>query len=164
MTRIHIYTDGSCDPNPGPGGWAAILFYGDKIKELSQPIFQQTTNQRMELLAAIEALKTLTRPCEVTIYSDSAYLVNAFNQGWLNNWVANGWVNSQFKPVANSDLWRELLELTKIHNVEFVKIKGHGNDLNNIRCDKLAREAQEIATKVNNTFHDTFLDVSVEGF
>ncbi len=136
--EIEIYTDGACSGNPGPGGWAAVLMYGDKKKEISggEP---QTTNQRMEMKAAVEALKVLKYPCEVSLYSDSAYLVNAFNQGWLDRWQINGWRTSQKKPVENKDLWEELLKFADKHKVKFVKVKGHADNVYNNRCDELAR-------------------------
>ena len=140
MTKkmVEIYTDGACSGNPGPGGWAAVLMYGDKKKEISGGE-SQTTNQRMEMKAAVEALKALKYPCEVSLYSDSAYLVNAFNQGWLDRWQRNGWKTSQKKPVENKDLWEELLTLTEKHRVKFVKVKGHADNVYNNRCDELAR-------------------------
>lgn len=140
MKNIEIYTDGACSGNPGPGGWGAILIYSGVEKELSgfEP---ESTNQRMELTAAIEALKALKYPCQVKLYSDSAYLINAFNQNWLNNWERNGWQNSQRKPVENQDLWRELLGLSRVHQVEWIKVKGHHDNIYNNRCDQLAREA-----------------------
>ena len=135
---VEIYTDGACSGNPGPGGWAAVLMYGDKKKEISGGE-SQTTNQRMEMKAAVEALKALKYSCEVSLYSDSAYLVNAFNQGWLDRWQRNGWKTSQKKPVENKDLWEELLKLTEKHRVKFVKVKGHSDNQYNNRCDELAR-------------------------
>lgn len=140
MTKkmVEIYTDGACSGNPGPGGWAAVMMYGDKKKEISGGE-SQTTNQRMEMKAAVEALKVLKYPCEVSLYSDSAYLVNAFNQGWLDRWQKNGWKTSQKKPVENKDLWEELLTLTEKHRVKFVKVKGHADNVYNNRCDELAR-------------------------
>ncbi len=135
---VEIYTDGACSGNPGPGGWAAVMMYGDKKKEISGGE-SQTTNQRMEMKAAVEALKALKYPCEVSLYSDSAYLVNAFNQGWLDRWQKNGWKTSQKKPVENKDLWEELLTLTEKHRVKFVKVKGHADNVYNNRCDELAR-------------------------
>jgi len=135
---VEIYTDGACSGNPGPGGWAAVMMYGDKKKEISGGE-SQTTNQRMEMKAAVEALKALKYPCEVSLYSDSAYLVNAFNQGWLDRWQENGWKTSQKKPVENKDLWEELLKLTEKHRVKFVKVKGHSDNQYNNRCDELAR-------------------------
>lgn len=138
MKEVIIYTDGACSGNPGPGGWAAVLIYNGNRKEISGGA-EETTNNRMELTAAIEALKALKEPCKVKVYSDSAYLVNAFNQGWIERWQKNGWVNSKKEKVENSDLWQELIELTAVHEVEWHKIKGHGGDALNERCDELAR-------------------------
>ena len=139
LTKVTIYTDGACSGNPGPGGWAAILMVGDVKKELcgGEP---STTNNRMELLAVINGLKALTRPCEVDLYSDSAYVVNAFQQNWIGKWVRNGWRNSAKAEVANSDLWQELLTLTQRHKVNFIKVKGHADNEFNNRCDVLAVE------------------------
>ncbi len=137
MAQVEIYTDGACSGNPGPGGWAAILIAQGVEKEISGSD-PSTTNNRMELTAALEALKRLKRPCSVKLYSDSAYLVSAFNQGWIANWQRNGWKNSAGDPVSNPDLWQALLKAKDSHQVTWVKVKGHAdNDYNN-RCDKLA--------------------------
>ncbi|MBQ4191090.1 MAG: ribonuclease HI [Clostridiales bacterium] len=137
MSDVVIYTDGACSGNPGPGGWAAILMAGGAKKELSGGE-ANTTNNRMELMGVISGLKALTRPCNVEVHSDSAYVVNAFSQNWIGKWASNGWKNSAKADVANTDLWKELLELTKIHNVTFVKVKGHADNEYNNRCDELA--------------------------
>ena len=137
VTEVTIYTDGACSGNPGPGGWAAILMAGGAKKELSGGE-ANTTNNRMELMGVISGLKALTRPCNVEVHSDSAYVVNAFSQNWIGKWASNGWKNSAKADVANSDLWKELLELTKIHNVTFIKVKGHADNEFNNRCDELA--------------------------
>ncbi|AOQ24671.1 Ribonuclease H [Moorella thermoacetica] len=140
MKEVTIYTDGACSGNPGPGGWAVILNYKGHMKELSGGA-ASTTNQRMELTAAIEGLKALKEPCRVKLFSDSAYLVNAFNQGWLEKWKKNGWMTSKKKPVENQDLWQQLVGLVEVHEMEFIKVAGHSdNELNN-RCDKLAKMA-----------------------
>ncbi len=140
MKEVTIYTDGACSYNPGPGGWAAVLQYGSRRKEMSGGE-KETTNNRMELTAVIEALKALKEPCRVKLYSDSAYIVNCFQQKWYEKWEKNGWMTSSKKPVENKDLWQELLRLTKKHEVEFIKVKGHSDvELNN-RCDELARAA-----------------------
>lgn len=136
--RLSIYTDGACSGNPGVGGWAAVLIYGEHIKELSGGE-QHTTNQRMELIAAIQALQALKRPCRVRLHSDSAYLVNAFREGWIDRWKVNGWINSKKQPVENQDLWEILLQLSTTHDIEWVKVKGHADDQQNNRCDALAR-------------------------
>ncbi|MBP1930264.1 ribonuclease HI [Ammoniphilus resinae] len=137
MKEIIIYTDGACSGNPGPGGWAAILMFGEHKKEISGGELN-TTNNRMELQAAIESLKSLKEPCSVKLYSDSAYLVNCFQQGWYKGWIKNGWKNSKKQPVENKDQWEQLLELVDKHKVEFVKVKGHANNELNNRCDELA--------------------------
>ncbi len=138
MDDVTIYTDGACSGNPGPGGWGSILIYGENKKEISGGN-ANTTNNIMELTAVIEALKLLKRPCNVSLYSDSAYVVNAFNEKWIYGWIKNNWKNASKDPVKNKELWQELYDLTKIHNVTFNKVKGHSdNELNN-RCDELAR-------------------------
>ena len=137
ISEVIIYTDGACSGNPGPGGWAAILIAGNYKKELSGGE-AQTTNNRMELAGVINGLRALKRPCKVTIYSDSAYVVNAFNQNWLAKWMTNGWKNSAKAEVANADLWKELAVLTATHQVTFSKVKGHADDELNNRCDELA--------------------------
>ena len=140
MAEVELYTDGACSGNPGPGGWGAVLLAKGHRKELSgaEP---QTTNQRMELTAAIGALSALKRPCQVRLYSDSAYLINAFKQRWFDRWQQNGWRNSKGQAVENQDLWQELLRLAAIHRIEWVKVKGHADNVENNRCDALARQA-----------------------
>ena len=140
MKEVTIYTDGACSGNPGPGGWGAVLMYGEHRKEISGGD-AHTTNNRMELTGPIEALELLNQPCKVRLYSDSAYLVNAFNQHWIANWQRNGWQTSQKKPVENKELWQRLLELCRTHEVEFIKVKGHADNAENNRCDELARAA-----------------------
>ena len=137
MKEVTIYTDGACSGNPGPGGWGAILIYKEKRAELSG-YDAHTTNNRMELLAPIQALQRLKEPCFVRVYSDSAYLVNAFRQHWLENWVRRNWIKSDKKPVENRDLWEEILRQTKIHHIEWIKAKGHADNPLNNRCDELA--------------------------
>lgn len=138
MQKVKIYTDGACSGNPGPGGWAAILIYKDTIKEISGGE-KNTTNNIMELTAIKEALKALKVECEVELYSDSAYCVNAFTQGWIYNWMKKGWKTSDGSNVKNKEIWQEIYNLTRKHKVEFIKVKGHSdNELNN-RCDELAR-------------------------
>ena len=135
--NVTIYTDGACSGNPGAGGWGAILMSGENRKEFSG-FEKETTNNKMELTAVIEALKKLKKPCNVKLYSDSAYVVNAFLQGWLENWKNNGWRGADKKPVKNIELWTELDELLQIHTVEFIKVKGHADNEFNNRCDALA--------------------------
>ncbi|MFC4767635.1 ribonuclease HI [Effusibacillus consociatus] len=140
MKEVIIYTDGACSGNPGPGGWGAVLIYGDVTKEISGGE-KVTTNNKMELTAPIEALKRLKEPCKVKLHSDSAYLINCFKEKWYVGWEKNGWVNSKKEPVANKELWQELLRLIRIHDVEWIKVKGHSGDYWNERCDELARAA-----------------------
>ncbi len=137
---VEIYTDGACSGNPGAGGWGAVLLYKGHKKEISGAQ-NDTTNNRMELTAIIEGLKMLKEPCIVTVYSDSAYSVEPFLQGWIHGWIMKGWKTSSKDEVKNVDLWQALLDLMHIHEVSFVKVKGHAdNELNN-RCDYLARTA-----------------------
>lgn len=138
IKKVEIYTDGACSGNPGNGGWAAILSYKGIEKEISGGE-KDTTNNKMELLAVIKGLSQLKEKCNVLLYSDSNYVINAFNEGWINAWVLKGWKTADNKPVKNSDLWEILLSLTKKHNVEFIKVKGHSDNEKNNRCDALAR-------------------------
>lgn len=140
LQTVTIHTDGACSGNPGPGGWAAVLTYDGKTKELSGGE-TTTTNQRMELRAALEALTCLKYPCQVVLCSDSAYLINCFRQKWYVSWKKNGWKNSKKEPVQNRDLWEALLEQTEKHQVTFEKVKGHAGVALNERCDELARAA-----------------------
>ena len=138
---VHIYTDGSCLGNPGPGGYGAILIYGKHRKEISEG-FTLTTNNRMELLATIEALKLLTKPCQVELTTDSQYVKNGINQ-WIHNWRRNGWRTKDKKPVKNADLWQALDEVIKQHEVNWHWVKGHSGNVLNERCDQLARGAAD---------------------
>ncbi|MCI8760967.1 MAG: ribonuclease HI [Clostridia bacterium] len=140
MEKVVIYTDGACSGNPGPGGWGSILMYKENKKEIFGAK-KDTTNNIMELTAVIEGLKLLKYPCEVDLYSDSAYVVNSFEQGWIDNWVKNNWKTASKAPVKNQELWQELYNLTKIHKVQFHKVKGHSDNEWNNRCDELARNA-----------------------
>ena len=140
MKKVIIYTDGACSGNPGPGGWGAVLIYNEIRKEISGGE-APSTNNRMEIMAAIAALESLKEPCEADLYSDSAYLVNAFKQGWLENWQKNGWKTSKKQPVENQDLWKRLLLQTRKHQVTWHKVKGHAENKENNRCDELARNA-----------------------
>lgn len=137
MKEIILYTDGACSGNPGKGGWGAILFYNGIKKEISGGE-ENTTNNRMELTAVIKGLEALKEPCKVDIYSDSAYVVNAFLQNWVGSWQNNGWKSSKGK-VLNIDLWQKLLQLVSIHSVSWHKVKGHADNEYNNRCDSLAR-------------------------
>ena len=140
MKTVTLYTDGACSGNPGLGGYAGILIYGEVKREYTNAE-KDTTNNRMEVMAVIDGLKRLKYPCKVEVYSDSAYLVNAFENGWIYAWKKADWKKTDGKPVLNIDLWEELYTLTKTHEVIFHKVAGHtDNELNN-RCDQLARGA-----------------------
>ncbi len=139
MNRVIIHTDGGASPNPGRGGYGAVLQAGDHRKELSGG-FAHTTNNRMELMAAIVALEALKRPCQVQLHSDSQYVVKAFTQGWVHNWARKGWQRDK-KPVPNADLWQRLLRAVGSHTVEWCWVKGHAGVLENERCDQLAQRA-----------------------
>ena len=141
---VRLYTDGACSGNPGPGGWAAILQFGPHQKEISGNM-SHTTNNRMELFAVISGLGALKQSCKVEVYSDSTYVVNAFNQNWIESWQKRGWKTSDNKPVENQDLWRLLLITMRKHDVSFHKVPGHQDHAENNRCDELARsEVQKI--------------------
>lgn len=139
MTRPHveIFTDGACSGNPGAGGWGAVLRYNDREKELAGGE-KETTNNRMELTAVIEALSVLKKPCRVTLTTDSQYVANAVGQRWVYSWQANNWRKADGKPALNVDLWQKLLPLLETHDVEFVWIRGHNGHPENERCDALA--------------------------
>ncbi|MCD8096508.1 MAG: ribonuclease HI [Lachnospiraceae bacterium] len=148
MTKVTIYTDGAARGNPdGPGGYGTVLLYVDAkgeehIREYSRG-YKKTTNNRMELMAAIVGLEALNRPCEVELHSDSKYLVDAFNQYWIDSWLKKNWVNSQKKPVKNPDLWKRLLKAKQPHQVHFIWVKGHDGNRWNERCDQLATSAAD---------------------
>lgn len=139
MQKVTIYTDGACSGNPGPGGWGAILMYNEHKKEISgsEP---ETTNNKMELTAVIKALECLKRECEIDLYSDSAYVINAFEKGWIYNWRENGWRTKDKEEVKNRELWEKLYEQTKVHKIIWNKVKGHSDNESNNRCDKIARD------------------------
>ena len=138
--QVTIYTDGACSGNPGPGGWGCVLMYKEHRMESSGSA-EDTTNNRMEITAALEALKLLKEPCQVDLYTDSAYLCNALEKKWLETWSRNGWKTASKSNVENQDLWKELLIQLQRHDVKFHKVKGHADNEYNNRCDKLAREA-----------------------
>ena len=138
MKKVDMYTDGACSYNPGPGGYGIVLIYNGVEKQFSG-FDENTTNNRMEITAVIEGLKKLKEPCEVTIYTDSAYTMNAFDLGWLDDWQLNNWKNKQKKDVLNKDLWQELLLQMSKHKITWVKVKGHSDNKYNNICDKLAR-------------------------
>ena len=135
---VTVYTDGACSGNPGAGGWGVVLLYGENQKELNGGE-EETTNNRMELTAVIKGLEALKYPCRVDLYSDSAYTVNAFLNGWIYGWQKNGWKKNDGKNVLNVDLWKRLMDLTYVHEVTFIKVKGHADNFYNNRCDELAR-------------------------
>lgn len=137
MKNIEIYTDGACSGNPGKGGWGAVLVYKNTEKEISG-CEKETTNNRMELTAVIMALKALKEPCNVKLTTDSKYVCDAVNKGWVYTWKSRGWKKADKKPALNVDLWEQLLELLSIHNVEFNWVKGHNGHKYNERCDELA--------------------------
>lgn len=139
MKKVKIYTDGACSGNPGPGGYGAILMYEQLEKEISG-FEKETTNNQMELKAVIEALKLIKYECDLEIYSDSAYIVNAFDKGWIYNWEKNNWKTADKKDVKNKEMWFELYTLLKGHNYKFIKVKGHSDNEYNNRCDKLATD------------------------
>ncbi|MGN1317911.1 MAG: ribonuclease HI [Lachnospirales bacterium] len=140
MKKIDIYTDGACSGNPGAGGYGAVLLYGEYRKELSQG-YKKTTNNRMEMLAVIKALEALKEPCEIDLYSDSKYVVDSITKGWVYGWKKKNWIKSDKKKALNVDLWERMLELLKIHKVNFIWVKGHADNVENERCDFLARQA-----------------------
>ncbi len=146
--KVTIYTDGAARGNPdGPGGYGAVLQYVDAKgilheKELSEG-FAKTTNNRMELMAVIAGLEALNRPCEVEIHSDSQYVIKAFNEHWIDNWIKRGWKKADKKPVLNADLWQRLLQAAKIHQITWIWVKGHNGHPENERCDQLATAAAD---------------------
>jgi ribonuclease HI len=135
--QVTIYTDGACLGNPGPGGYGAVMLYGSQRKELSGGV-RLTTNNRMEITAALVALEALREPCRVTLYSDSQYLVNAMSKGWAQRWQANGWKRNKREDAVNPDLWERMLEVCRRHDVEFRWVRGHSGMKENERCDRLA--------------------------
>lgn len=142
LKSITIYTDGSCLNNPGPGGYGIVLIYGEHRKELSGG-FRLTTNNRMEMMAAIVALQTLNQKCAVTLHSDSQYLINAITKGWAKRWQENGWQRNKKEKAVNPDLWEQLLTLCDQHEVTFRWVKGHAGNAENERCDRLAVQAAQ---------------------
>ena len=142
MKEVKLYTDGACSGNPGPGGYGAILIYNNVEKEISGSE-ANTTNNKMEIMAVLKGLEMLKEPCKVIVYSDSAYVVNAIDKGWVYSWKKNNWKKADKKEVKNIELWEELLKLMEIHEVSFVKVKGHSDNEYNNRCDKLAVKARE---------------------
>lgn len=148
MHKVDLYTDGACRGNPGPGGYGVVLEYLDQkgekhVKELSAG-YQETTNNRMELMGLLKGLEALSKPCQIKVYTDSQYIVNAFNLGWLNSWILNNWRRGKQKePVKNDDLWKQIIEHVNKHHVEFIWVKGHNGHPQNERCDQLATTAAD---------------------
>jgi len=142
MKKITLYTDGACSGNPGPGGWAAILRYGDHSKELSGG-YRRTTNNRMELMAVIRGLESLKEPCAVSVVSDSRYIVDAMNKGWVRRWESNNWKRNKTERALNPDLWSRILSLCAHHEVSFEWTRGHAGHRYNERCDELAVAAMQ---------------------
>jgi ribonuclease HI len=140
MKHVKLYTDGACSHNPGPGGYGAVLLYNSHRKELSGG-YRRTTNNRMEIMAAIVGIEAIKEPCQVTLYSDSQYLVDSIEKGWAIRWQANGWKRSNKEKAINPDLWERLLDLCKIHKVQFQWVRGHAGHSENERCDELATAA-----------------------
>ena len=139
MKKLDIYTDGACSNNPGPGGYGAVILFNEHRKEISGG-YELTTNNRMEMIAVIKALESLNEKCEVELYSDSKYVIESIEKGWVFNWEKKNWTRSKKEPVMNVDLWKEIIILIKIHSVKFIWVKGHNNNIENERCDFLARE------------------------
>ncbi|MFT5143385.1 MAG: ribonuclease HI [Rhodothermales bacterium] len=142
MKKVILYTDGACSGNPGPGGWAALLIYGGHERVITG-FEKETTNNRMELAAVLEGLRTLKEKCQVSVHSDSSYVINAFTQGWIVNWIKRGWQTAGKKPVKNRDLWEALIQQVDRHDVSWVKVKGHADDEMNNRVDGLAVLAKD---------------------
>ena len=138
MKKVTIYTDGACSFNPGPGGWGCVLLYNNIEKSFSG-FEKETTNNRMEMQAVIEALSRLKEHCEIDLYSDSAYIVNAFQNNWIDSWQKKNWKTSDNKEVKNIDLWLKILELSSKHKINWFKVKGHADNVYNNKCDTLAR-------------------------
>lgn len=140
MKTLDIYTDGACSGNPGKGGYGVVMIYKDNRKEFSEG-FIETTNNRMEILAVIKSLEALKEPCNVNLYSDSKYVVDAVEKGWAKKWKSNGWKRNKNEMASNIDMWERLLNLLEKHNVKFIWVKGHADNVENERCDFLARQA-----------------------
>lgn len=147
MKKVTIYTDGACDPNPGVGGWAAILIHEGHEREITGGD-SESTNNRMELTAVIEALRLMKEPCDIEIFTDSEYVKNAFTQKWIEGWIKKGWKTASRQPVKNQDLWQELITLTKPHKIRWEWVRGHADNPLNNRCDELAVQAR-LAVKRN---------------
>ncbi len=154
MKKIDLYTDGACSGNPGAGGYGAILRFGEHEKELSLG-YHLTTNNRMELLGAIEGLRALKEPCEVTLFSDSKYVVDGIEKGWARGWKSKNWRKSDGKEALNKDLWEKLLNMLELHKVQLVWVKGHADNEYNNRCDILAVNASKTPTETDEFYEET---------
>ncbi len=159
MSQVIIYTDGACSGNPGPGGYGAILQSGKHSRELSQG-YRRTTNNRMELMAVIASLHILTRACEVTLYSDSRYVVDAIEKGWAKSWKARGWKKADKQPAMNADLWALALEQLGKHKVKLVWVKGHASNPNNNRCDEIAVAATKSTSLLVDEGYETAKEIT----
>jgi ribonuclease HI len=148
VKRVEIFTDGACSGNPGPGGYGSLLRYGDVTKEISG-CAPDTTNNRMEMTAVVEALRQLKRPCRITLYTDSTYVMRGMTE-WISGWIRRNWFNSHKKPVVNRDLWEMILDLSKPHQIEWKWVKGHKGHPENERCDQLARDALKKCKKASS--------------
>jgi ribonuclease HI len=155
LKKVRIYTDGACIKNPGPGGYGTILIYGKHRKELSAG-FRKTTNNRMEIMAAIAGLKALKNRCDVTIFTDSQYLVKAMEKGWVKKWKANDWKRTKTARALNCDLWEKLLNLCEKQEVRFIWIRGHSGDPENERCDQLAQESAQRENLPPDTVYENY--------
>ena len=153
MKTVDIYTDGACSGNPGPGGYGVVLLHGPHRREISAG-YARTTNNRMEVLAAVVALEALKEPCTVSLYSDSRYLVDAIEKGWVDRWRANNWMRNKKEAAVNVDLWERLLPLLARHRVRFIWVRGHSDNVENNRCDALARAAIEADLLVDEGYGD----------
>lgn len=153
MKHVDIYTDGACIGNPGPGGYGTILRHGTTEKELSEG-FRLTTNNRMEMLAAIKGLEALKEPCEVDLYADSQYVINGIEKGWAKSWRANGWRKKDRMPAVNSDLWARLLDLCETNKVRFHWVRGHNGHPENERCDRLANASAMTAALLTDEIYE----------
>ncbi len=154
MSKVSIYTDGACSGNPGPGGYGIIMKSGAHLKELAQG-YRRTTNNRMELMAVIAALEILKRPCEVTLYSDSRYVVDSIEKGWAKSWKARGWRKADKQPAINADLWARALIVLEKHKVQLKWVRGHASCAENNRCDELAVAASKSPNRLVDDGYET---------
>ena len=158
MKKVTIYTDGGCSGNPGPGGYGAVLLYGEHRKEISGG-FKKTTNNRMEIIACIAALEALKYKCDVTVYSDSKYIVDSIEKGWAKRWKMNGWKRNKKEKAKNTDLWERVLNLCEKHEVTFKWVKGHAGNRENERCDRLTKEARKSDILPKDNEYENYLKI-----